>query len=292
IDLATYHARIHPDDRPRLEAAVRAAVERGESYSLRHRVVRPDGSECLVSSHGRAVRDAQGDIVRVRGVVQDITDITLAETKALAYDDEQAAREQADRERARLQRILREAPAMICVTAGPEHRIEILNRRFEDSLGSRYVVGLPIREAFQETSVGDLFFDLMDEVYASGEPYLGYQARSMRDDDGDGFPEAEVFADFVIQPIYGRDGVEGGLLPAVDVTSQVIAERNMRRHAAELEQGEARLRLALEAGHMGSWEWAIATGVLTWSAPLERIHGLEPGAFGGTVADFEARIHP
>src|SRR5690606_19911365 len=86
IDLATYNARLHPDDRPRLEAAVRAAVEHGESYSLRHRVVRPDGSECLVSSYGRAVRDAQGDIVRVRGVVQDITDITLAETKALAYD--------------------------------------------------------------------------------------------------------------------------------------------------------------------------------------------------------------
>ena len=292
IDLATYHARIHPDDRPRLEAAVRAAVERGESYSLRHRVVRPDGSECLVSSHGRAVRDAQGDIVRVRGVVQDITDITLAETKALAYDDEQAAREQADRERARLQRILREAPAMICVTAGPEHRIEILNRRFEDSIGSRYIIGLPIREAFQETSVGDLFFDLMDEVYASGEPYLGYQARSMRDDDGDGFPEAEVYSDFVIQPIYGRAGVEGILLHAVDVTSQVLAERAIRRHAEALEEGEARLRLALEAGHMGTWEWALDENRIVFSAPLERIHGLKAGAFAGTPAAFEQLIHP
>lgn len=291
IDLATYNARIHPEDLPQLQAAVGGALERGDAYSLQHRVVRPDGTECLVSSHGRPVRDEHGAIVKLRGVVQDITDMTLAQTKALAYDDEQAAREQADRERARLQRILREAPAMICVTAGPDHRIEILNRRFEDSIGSRYVVGLPIREAFQETSVGDLFFDLMDEVYASGEPYLGYQARSMRDDDGDGFPEAEVYSDFVIQPIYGRGGVEGILLHAVDVTAQVLAERDMRRHAAALEEGEARLRLALEAGHMGTWEWVLDEDKVIFSAPLERIHGLKTGAFAGTPGAFEEQIH-
>ena len=292
VDLAAYSARVHPDDLQILQAAVGRALENGEPYRLQHRVVRPGGSESLVSSHGQAVRNDAGQVVKLRGVVQDITDIALAETKARAYDDEQAAREQADRERARLQRILREAPAMICVTQGPDHVIEILNRRFEDSIGSRYVVGLPIREAFQETSVGDLFFDLMDEVYASGEPYVGYQARSMRDDDGDGFPESESFSDFVIQPIYGRDAVEGILLHAVDVTAQVRAEREMRQHAAALEEGELRLRLALEAGHMGSWEWDVKTDAIAWSAPLERIHGLEPGTFGGTVADFEACIHP
>ena len=292
VDLAAYSSRVHAEDLPALQAAVGRALEHGEPYRLQHRVTRPDGSEHLVSSHGQVVRDEAGQIVKLRGVVQDITDMALAETKARAFDYEQAAREQADRERARLQRILREAPAMICVTQGPDHTIEILNRRFEDSIGSRYVVGLPIREAFQETSVGDLFFDLMDEVYASGEPYIGYQARSMRDDDGDGFPEAESFSDFVIQPIYGREGVEGILLHAVDVTAQVLAERDMRQHAAALEEGETRLRLALEAGHMGSWEWDLSTNAIAWSAPLERIHGLEPGTFGGTVADFEARIHP
>ncbi|MDQ3171824.1 MAG: ATP-binding protein, partial [Acidobacteriota bacterium] len=128
--------------------------------------------------------------------------------------------------------------------------------------------------------------------YNSGEPYFGYQARSMRDDDGDGFPEAEAFSDFVIQPIYDGAGVEGILLHAIDVTAQVIAERDMRRHAEELAESEERLRLALEAGRMGSWEWELATNKIAWSAPLERIHGLEPGTFGGTVADFEKVIHP
>jgi PAS domain S-box-containing protein len=215
-----------------------------------------------------------------------------AEAAARALHDEQAAREDSDRERVRLHRILREAPAMICVTHGPEHIIEMLNRRFEDNIGSRYVVGLPIREAFQESSVGDLFFDLMDEVYATGEPYFGYQARSMRDDDGDGFPEAETYSDFVIQPIYDGPGVEGILLHAVDVTAQVLAQREMQRHAAEMARSEARLRLALEAGHMGSWEWDLKTNKITWSAPLERIHGLEPGTFDGSIDAFERDIHP
>ena len=233
------------------------------------------------------------------GVVVAFRDVTHeqqlrheAEAKSRDLDTAQSAREEADHARARLHRILREAPAMICLTSGPDHLIEMLNRRFEDNIGSRYVIGLPIREAFQETSVGDLFFDLMDEVYASGEPYFGYQARSMRDDDGDGFPEAEVYSDFVIQPIYDRGGVEGILLHAVDVTAQVQAQRDMQRHAAELAEGEARLRLALEAGHMGSWEWELASNTIAWSAPLEKMHGLEPGTFGGTVAEFEERIHP
>lgn len=233
-----------------------------------------------------------GAVVAFSDITEEYDLRTQAESRARALEGAETAREQADHDRERLHRILREAPAMICVTSGPEHLIEMLNRRFEDNIGSRYVIGLPIREAFQEASVGDLFFDLMDEVYASGEPYFGYQARTMRDDDGDGFPEAEVYSDFVIQPIYDRSGVEGILLHAVDVTAQVQARKAMQRHAAELAESEARLRLALEAGHMGSWEWELATNTLQWTPTLERMHGLAPGAFGGAVADLEKLIHP
>lgn len=54
---------------------------------------------------------------------------------------------------------------------------------------------------------------------------------------------------------------------------------------------EQRLNFALEAGRMGAWEWNIATGQVTWSPSLERIHGLQ-GPFGGTFEDFKADIHP
>jgi PAS domain S-box-containing protein len=57
-------------------------------------------------------------------------------------------------------------------------------------------------------------------------------------------------------------------------------------------RSETRLTLAMAAGPMGAWEWAIAEGRVTWSETLEQIHGLEPGAFGGTFDDYQRDIHP
>lgn len=42
----------------------------------------------------------------------------------------------------------------------------------------------------------------------------------------------------------------------------------------------------------GTWRWDIASGSVDWSAELERIYGLDPGEFGGTVEAFVAFLHP
>ena len=55
---------------------------------------------------------------------------------------------------------------------------------------------------------------------------------------------------------------------------------------------EERLRLALEAGEMGTWEYRVAESRVVWSRTLERIHGLEPGSFGGTFEEYKRDIHP
>jgi PAS domain S-box-containing protein len=62
-------------------------------------------------------------------------------------------------------------------------------------------------------------------------------------------------------------------------------------HAA-LEQSQQRLQLALTAAGMGVWEWEFATNRVIWSAELERIAGLEPGTFGGTLDAYRALVHP
>jgi len=43
---------------------------------------------------------------------------------------------------------------------------------------------------------------------------------------------------------------------------------------------------------MAAWEYRVPEGRVLWSETLERIHGLEPGTFGGTFADYERDIHP
>jgi PAS domain S-box-containing protein len=69
-----------------------------------------------------------------------------------------------------------------------------------------------------------------------------------------------------------------------------ITER--KRVQEELVQGRERLRLALEAGKLGTWHWDMASGGVTWDQTLEAIYGFEPRTFPGTYEAYVDRIHP
>jgi diguanylate cyclase (GGDEF)-like protein/PAS domain S-box-containing protein len=71
---AAFLKAIHPDDRSLFNRAIGHAVEQGESYLLEHRIVQPDGQECYVVSQGKAQRQGPVQAVKVRNVVQDITE--------------------------------------------------------------------------------------------------------------------------------------------------------------------------------------------------------------------------
>lgn len=55
---------------------------------------------------------------------------------------------------------------------------------------------------------------------------------------------------------------------------------------------ERQLESAQQITHMGSWEWDVATNVVTWSDELYRIYGLEPRICEITFESFLARVHP
>ncbi|BAY27991.1 multi-sensor hybrid histidine kinase [Calothrix sp. NIES-2100] len=77
---------------------------------------------------------------------------------------------------------------------------------------------------------------------------------------------------------------------ALEQAQNELAER--QRAEASLQESEGRLRLALKASRMGTWDWNILTGEITWSDNLEALFGLEPGEFDGSFAMFSSRIHP
>ena len=64
---------MHIEDRPRVAAALRAAVAGGPAYSEEYRVHWPDDSLHWIASRGRVYHDSQGLAVRMEGIVQDIT---------------------------------------------------------------------------------------------------------------------------------------------------------------------------------------------------------------------------
>lgn len=75
---ATYPAfldAIHPDDRQKVIDAVNASVADADAtYSVEHRVVRPDGEVRIVHERGQVYRDKDGKALRMIGTVHDITE--------------------------------------------------------------------------------------------------------------------------------------------------------------------------------------------------------------------------
>jgi len=68
-----YLQRIHPADRKRIQMIVAQALRDGRPFDFEHRVLRPDGTERVVSARGEVERDKHGRAVRMFGVTRDIT---------------------------------------------------------------------------------------------------------------------------------------------------------------------------------------------------------------------------
>ena len=72
-------ARIHLDDRARVLAALRALTPDRPQLLVSYRLVRPDGSLLWVERSSRAYFDDAGNLVRIVGMVADITQRKQAE---------------------------------------------------------------------------------------------------------------------------------------------------------------------------------------------------------------------
>jgi signal transduction histidine kinase len=83
----------HPDDQPTIRAALRRAIEEGEPYDLELRLVRDDGTQRWIHSRGEPQLE-DGEIVRVRGTIQDITE---RRRQREALKEAKDAAEEADR---------------------------------------------------------------------------------------------------------------------------------------------------------------------------------------------------
>jgi PAS domain S-box-containing protein len=60
----------------------------------------------------------------------------------------------------------------------------------------------------------------------------------------------------------------------------------------ELARSRQQLVEAQQLAKIGSWEWNVVSGEVTWSDELFRIYGLEPGSIDVSYEDFLARVHP
>ncbi len=171
-------------------------------------------------------------LIRVRNLI--LAQQARAEA-AQSLTREQKAREDAELQKRLLYSLFMQAPTLIAVLRGPEHRVELANGPICRAWGrtEEEVLGRPLLEVVPELR-DQAFPSLLDGVYRTGVPHVGREtpARLQRRDE----PSETLYFNFVYTPFRNVDGeIEGVFIIASDVTPQILAreEVDSLRMAAE-----------------------------------------------------------
>lgn len=178
--------------------------------------------------------------------------------------------------------IFEQAPNFMVTLMGPDHVFRTVNAAYMQVVGERDLIGRPAREALPEIE-GQGFFEMLDEVYRTGEAVSqhGAEAWVQRSPDG---PAERVVVDFVFQPLDNvRGETIGIMIQGIDVTAQKLAETRLR-------EAEKRFRTMAHTMPVHVWT-AVADGHLDWvSDQVYAFSGAEPGSLVGD--GWAAILHP
>ena len=149
------------------------------------------------------------------------------------------AERQAASERQRQQALLQQMPGFVAVLREPTHIFEYVNDAYVTVAGQRDFIGRNVREVFPEL-VGQGFYELLDKVFASGEPFAARSLPIRFENE-----TSDRYLDFLYQPIYDETGaVTGIFVGGYEVTDQI-------RSQAALAESESRYRTLFESIDVG-----------------------------------------
>ncbi|MGI4873796.1 MAG: PAS domain-containing protein [Janthinobacterium lividum] len=169
-----------------------------------------------------------------------LTNAGLVDTIIDSLRATEFARADAEAQRLRLHQLVAEAPAMIAVLTGSNHVVELANDNFRGMLGHRELVGRSFRRAVPELA-SQPFFDLLNQVYRTGETYTGIDLPVTLNRTRPGQPE-HLFVACTFQATRDETGrITGLLLFAYEVTAQVLVRQEREAARAEIERQQQQL---------------------------------------------------
>jgi PAS domain S-box-containing protein len=246
-----------PECRPKIQQAFEACMREGTPFDLELQIVTSATRRIRVRAIGEAERNPAGDIVRIQGALQDVSQrwLELGRTRVLAR---------------RLITML-ESITDAFITIDPDWRFTYVNHEAERVLQRprSELLGRMVWDVFPE-AVGSQFqleyeravaqqvAVAFEAVYPLDGRYFGVRA----------YPSAQGLA------IYFQD----------------VSEQ--RRARDELRVSEERFRLLSRATTDAIWDWDIAAGELWWNEGFEALFGFPRKELKPEVNSWIARIHP
>jgi PAS domain S-box-containing protein len=255
----------HPEDRPRIEAAIEAALSEGEPFDLDRRVVRANDEVRWVRTVGEPVV-VDGEVETFRGTIQDITE-----------------RKEREGELERYETVLETVPEAAWVLDG---NLEVVfadsNAAASAGLTREEMIGMST-EAFR----GTLFPDTgaYTEYVEAVEAVLAGERETAEVTVELSLPEGQAAIEIGLSPLV-RDGeIEGVVGLARDITARKERKRELERTVDMLDRAE---RIA----DVGGWQYDPATGELLWTEQVYHIRGLDPEAGEPDVEEAIEQYHP
>ena len=175
--------------------------------------------------------------------------------------------------------MVKQAPVGICIIRTENLFIQEVNDTYLE------LVGKP-REQFQNRTIWEAvpeaagaYAPVMNNVIKSGVPLIAKEHELTLVRNG---IDENVFVDFVYEPMKINGHVQAIMVLAIDVTDKVVARRS-------IEDVEERIRLAVEAAEIGTFDLDIVNGHMLTSERFDHIFGFEQHVDWKT---YREAIHP
>ena len=277
-----------PDARGQgLEELMAKVYNTGESFNAHEMpidLVRNGRSEIVYQNFVyEPYRDTNGNILGVIAITTDVTEQVLAKKEQQRINRELSLANESFRN------LILQAPVAMGLFLTKEMVIEVINDAFLALWDKdRSVVGLPVTAALPELE-NQPYPQIMRDVFNSGKLYQANEAKVFLHRNG---RLDEGYYNFINQAFRNSDGmIVGVVVVAIEVTEQVKARQKLEQMNADLAKGESRLRLAIDATNLGTWEYDILSGEFYCSDECREIIGLAAGD-AVTFRDIVNRVDP